>query len=151
MTFSEFVRGVMSLYGADTFRIEPYWSPQVTNCGLCQLNYSFIGNVRTFQDDIRYLLQRLKFKENLEVVHHDKTDTFDVLKQFTGIDLQIRRQLLKVYKIDYDAFKFPLPGYLGLWFFGFSKFLKNNTTIYKLWLKYLQLTYFTANINKYSI
>lgn len=97
----------------DGFTSNEYWAPQVTNCGLCQLNYTFIGNVRTFADDSQYLLQRLKV-DDFGVDHQDRTDTFDVLKQFTGIDLEIRRKLFAIFKQDYEAFNFPSPTYLGI-------------------------------------
>ena len=46
---------------------------------LARLNYTFIGSVRTFSEDITYLLQRLKL-DDISASHRDKTDTFDVLK-----------------------------------------------------------------------
>ena len=113
MSFAEFVRGLFELNEKE-FTENIYWSPQVKNCGLCQLNYTFIGNVATFDEDGEYLLQRFNIPKKENILHTVQTDTYDVLKQFTGIDINIRARLVDIFRQDYEAFKFPTPTYLGL-------------------------------------
>merc|ERR1712227_880616 len=55
MTFSEFVRGLLKIKGVQGFLENGFFAPQVNSCGVCRLNYTFIGSVRTFSEDITYL------------------------------------------------------------------------------------------------
>ena len=66
---------------------------------LARLNYTFIGSVRTFSEDITYLLQRLKL-DDISASHRDKTDTFDVLKLDFVNHFELAQ--IQIHKIIYD-------------------------------------------------
>ena len=106
------MNGFLLPYELNDSELDDYWRPQVDNCNVCMVNYTFVGKVNTFDNDITLLMGQLE--QHLSVQHHDLTDTFDVLKHFTGIDVEKRQKLFNLYKSDYITFNYPYPAYLGI-------------------------------------
>ena len=59
MTFAEFVKGFLLAYELNEEPMDDYWRPQSDNCNICLMNYTFVGKVATFRDDIRNITQLL--------------------------------------------------------------------------------------------
>ena len=112
MSFPELVNGFLLPYELNDSELDDYWRPQTDNCNVCVVNYTFIGKVATFDDDMAVLMDELG--QNNTVKHRDRTDTFDVLKHFTGIDIDKRSKLYKLYQNDFAAFRYQYPTYLGI-------------------------------------
>ena len=56
--------------------------------------------------------EKLKLGSEFQIDHSDKTDTFDVLKHFTGIDLEQERETVdwvQARKVDVDSSPY-IPG-----------------------------------------
>ena len=113
MSFAELVNGFLLPYELNDSELDDYWRPQTDNCNVCIIKYTFVGKVATFKTDMEVLLERMGV-ENITVEHKDQTDTFDVLKHFTGIDMEKRKRLFALYKNDYFAFNYSYPAYLGI-------------------------------------
>ena len=55
MSFEEFISWIASgKSGADE-----HWTPISTLCGLCNMNFNFIGQLETFDKDLEQLVARL--------------------------------------------------------------------------------------------
>ena len=133
MSFAELVNGFLLPYELNDSEIDDYWRPQAENCNICAVNYTFIGKVTSFSNDMALLVDTLNQKSSIgkfiqdkrfcnfslnltETLkeHADRTDSFDVLEHFTGLDIEKRQKLYNLYKSDYLAFNYPYPAHLGI-------------------------------------
>ena len=63
------MNGFLLPYELNDSELDDYWRPQVDNCNVCMVNYTFVGKVNTFDNDIALLMGQLG--QHLSVQHHD--------------------------------------------------------------------------------
>ena len=92
-------------------------------CNVCRVDFDFIGHLNHFNDDVLHFIDKLKVSrdilpESYETVnahsaaHNSYLEVKSTEEYFCNIPKAQKRQLLKVYKNDYDALSLPVPDWL---------------------------------------
>ena len=65
MSFAELVNGFLLPYELNDSEIDDYWRPQAENCNICAVNYTFVGKVTSFSDDMALLVDKLNQENSI--------------------------------------------------------------------------------------
>ena len=120
LTFGDFVEWI--IIGSNAHADE-HWKPMYDLCNVCRVDFDFIGHLNHFNDDVVHFIDKLKVSrdilpESYEAVnvhsaaHNSYLEVKPTEEYFSAIPKAHKRQLLRIYKNDYDALSFPLPGWL---------------------------------------
>ena len=82
ISFPEFVQ-----YFIDTKKelLNPHFKPMVDTCHPCRVKYHFYGNFKTYSQDVRLIIERLKTKPEYypnRSLHHSGQDTHSLLPRY---------------------------------------------------------------------
>lgn len=104
--------------------MDGHWDQVVTRCGLCHINYDWVGKIENLNEDGLVLLKRLKGKSELglqfpsrqfDELDHNRTNLNDeqIVQLFREtLNSQADfRALVDYYKPDFQAFKYCIPHY----------------------------------------
>jgi len=120
LTFGDFVEWIITGSNAHA---DEHWKPMYDLCNVCRVDFDFIGHLSHFNDDVVHFIDKLKVSrdilpESYEAVnahsaaHNSYLEVKPTEEYFSVIPKAHKRQLLKIYKNDYDALSFPVPGWL---------------------------------------
>jgi len=113
-TFKEFVRYIVD----ENFKQntpEMHWAPVYSFCNPCQVNFNSIAKFETLSEDTEFILKKIKATDiDIEKKNsakdgkssHEVTRTY--LKELTK---NLYKQLVDVYRIDFDLFGYQIPEY----------------------------------------
>ncbi|KAF2367590.1 Sulfotransferase [Trinorchestia longiramus] len=115
-SFIEFVvRTVPASTAADikTFSLfDRHWRPYYLNCAVCDIDYDYIVKMETWDEDIKYILDKFGFK-NDEYSHKNRRDSDTVaLEYIKALPKSLILQLYKLYSIDFEMFGYTIDAYL---------------------------------------
>ncbi|XP_063056632.1 carbohydrate sulfotransferase 12-like [Engraulis encrasicolus] len=109
--FSHFIQYLLD---PNTERRHPYdihWRQVHRMCHPCQINYDFVGNLETLDEDTEHLLRILRVDNvvNFPVSGRNQTKNSWEQEYFNKIPYEWRRQLYKLYEVDFRLFGYDKP------------------------------------------
>ena len=54
ISFVNFISYVLQQFEVHKY-VNEHWKPFYSQCGYCDIDYSFIGRMETFEEDVRYI------------------------------------------------------------------------------------------------
>ena len=118
MKFEEFVRFVLDEGLRKKRRLDIHWRPQYRLCQPCHINYDFVGHYETIRRDSEHVIRQIARHSNINTgirlpasdVGVRNKNSREFLRQFYGnVSLPNIRQLLRLYRKDYETFGFEIP------------------------------------------
>ncbi|XP_030017855.1 carbohydrate sulfotransferase 12-like [Sphaeramia orbicularis] len=93
---------------------EPHWRQMHRLCHPCLIDYDFIGHQESLQEDANLLLKILRLEDdiNFPPSPENVTTSDSVLDWFSGVPLDDRRKLYKLYEDDFRLFGYRKPNKL---------------------------------------
>lgn len=93
---------------------EPHWRQMHRLCHPCLIDYDFIGHQENLQEDANLLLKILKLKDDINFPPSpvNVTTSDSVTDWFSGVPLDDRRKLYKLYEDDFRLFGYTKPNKL---------------------------------------
>ena len=100
--------------------INEHWKPFSSKCAYCDIQYDVIGQLDTFQEDMKYVIS----KNHLENILPIEADNYSkpssmlrtkslTLEYFSQLDESQKDQIYRMYKLDFELFNFDASMYLG--------------------------------------
>ncbi|KAM6957911.1 carbohydrate sulfotransferase 12-like [Aplochiton taeniatus] len=110
-SFPDFVRYLLD---PETEREQPYnehWRQVYRLCHPCQIQYDFVGQLETVEEDAEQLLRQLKVDNVVEfpTSHRNLTASSWEADWFSTVPLEARRELYRVYEHDFRLFGYGKP------------------------------------------
>ncbi|KAJ8022273.1 Carbohydrate sulfotransferase 11 [Holothuria leucospilota] len=94
-------------------RRNTHWNNYWSHNRACELRFDFIGKLETIQDDVRFMLYKLKVenRDNIEflkpyVTYHGKQEK--LRKYYKNVSLPLLRQLYSIYHMDFKMFGYDM-------------------------------------------
>ena len=86
--------------------LDKHWKPFISRCAYCDITYTLIARVETFQQDQQYIDQLAGIHlEYLETHHSSAGSTGNLARQyFSQLDRQTVVQLYALYQVDLEMF-----------------------------------------------
>ena len=97
------------------FEINPHWRPYSSSCSMCHIKYDVIGHLETFNDDMRYIIQKSKIeiKDAYIAIHSTKQSTKMLTKKyFSRLDSKIVSELYQMFQMDFEMFDYDINSYI---------------------------------------
>ena len=110
-SFEHFVEHILS----DSSQVDVHWQSYSTLCGVCRLNYNFIGKYETLQKDLQTLKVKLGLNTNdLNINNHFSTgrtkETYKLL--YSKLPYHLLCNLKNFYHQDLNLFDYRFEDYL---------------------------------------
>ncbi len=99
--FVDFVIGEFKGQG-----INNHWKPQYFYCDFCHINYDYIGKVETFNDDLKFVMDKTGIFKGIEIQSNGLNTSKNAsnVDYFSQLDKERRNILRDLYKVDFDLF-----------------------------------------------
>ena len=97
------------------FEINPHWRPYSSSCSMCHIKYDVIGQLETFNEDMRYIIQKSKIeiKDAYIATHSTKQSTKMLTKKyFSRLDSKIASELYQMFQMDFEMFGYDVNSYI---------------------------------------
>ncbi|KAF7657397.1 hypothetical protein LDENG_00027590, partial [Lucifuga dentata] len=93
---------------------EPHWRQMYRLCHPCLIQYDFVGQQETLQDDAEQLLQILQLENDIKFPpsYENMTSPDSVLDWYRTVPLEARGKLYKLYEADFRLFGYRKPNAL---------------------------------------
>ncbi len=128
ITFREFVEYVVKKGSEWSSPVmDRHWDNYVNQCGMCDIDYDFIGHFETMEQDLAAFIKAARLSPQLAepfaTFKHAPSDTSSsLLKYYSQIPLEWIDVLGRIYKTSFDMFGYNFPGPL-------KSLYENNTVI----------------------
>lgn len=109
-TFSSFVD-----YFIANLKFDPKATPTLSKCEMCALSYDVIAKMDTFNEDRNYILAQTNLDRVLHVKQVPRTQDSAhrlALELFSTLSREQILQLVKIYKVDFEAFSYTFEDFL---------------------------------------
>ena len=101
------------------FDINLHWRPYASACSYCHIHFDVIGQMETFSEDARYIIQKSNLGkkisiDDIDVVKHStKQNTTTMTKTyFSRLTKNQIQDLYQMYRMDFEMFDFDIKSYL---------------------------------------
>ncbi|KAJ8020498.1 Carbohydrate sulfotransferase 11 [Holothuria leucospilota] len=104
--------------GSDVYR-KDHWDIQTKICSPCDVNYDFIGNLETIDDDSIYLLRQWGVQEKVKYLPNEtsrptnSTDTTVFNRNYGLLTDEQRERLFNMFRDDFEAFGYDNPPFIS--------------------------------------
>ena len=116
ITFREFIEYIVKK-GSDrqTPVMDRHWGNYMNHCGMCHINYHFIGHYETMEQDLAYFIKaaRLSVQDARRFAaykHTPSSTSSSLLKYYSQIPLEWIDILGRIYKPSFELFGYNFPG-----------------------------------------
>ena len=100
--------------------IDYIYRPFYHQCNFCGVKYDAIGFMETFEDDFRYIAQKLNITTLLSNAKERKnsspgseqSQSKRIEEHFSLLDKEVIQRLYQLYRIDFEMFGFDANRYL---------------------------------------
>ena len=116
ITFREFLEYLVKKGSDRTTRImDQHWDNYVNQCGMCDIEYDFIGHYETIEQDLAYFIKaaRLPVQDARRFAaykHTPSNTSSSLLKYYSQIPLEWIDILGGIYKTSFEMFGYNFPG-----------------------------------------
>lgn len=116
-SFANFVDLVLKEY--ENFSINEHWRPFSFKCAYCEIQYDVIGQLDTFQDDVKYLVLKNRLEKVIPITEENFSTPLSMmhtknltLTYFSKMSKSQKEKVYEMYKIDFEMFTFDSSYYL---------------------------------------
>ena len=109
-----FPQFVQYLLDPDTEKEAPFnehWQQVYRLCHPCQIQYDFVGHLETLEEDAEQLLRQLRVDNVVQfpAARGNRSAGHSLADWFSGVPLEARRRLYKLYQPDFTLFGYQPP------------------------------------------
>lgn len=108
LAFEEFIH---YLVNANKNRENSHWNLISSSARVCELRYHFIGKLESLDNDLQYLLHKLRANTSLTILraYQGYSGEVEILRHYYGnISRPLLRRLYQAYKMDFDMFGYDM-------------------------------------------
>jgi len=118
ISFKRFIKFVLQELKAGKISYGTYhWMPYTNFCGLCKLDFDFVGKIETLWNDLDALKNHLpkSFEIEIDRIFASKKNASmgksnsTSLKYFSKISKNLILRLYRAFKMDFDIGDYPYP------------------------------------------
>ena len=116
ITFREFIQYLVTKgSNKSTPVIDWHWDNYVNICGMCAINYDFIGHYETFDQDLADFIEAAgvspKVAERFDARANNKSDTASLLvSYYSQIPIEWIDILGRLFRANFEMFSYDFPG-----------------------------------------
>uniref|UniRef100_A0A3Q3X931 Carbohydrate sulfotransferase n=1 Tax=Mola mola TaxID=94237 RepID=A0A3Q3X931_MOLML len=110
-SFHNFIQYLLDPETRKNSPFDYHWRQMYHLCHPCRIQYDFIGHQENLQEEAEQLLRILRLEDDIKFPpSYENITTVDfVLDWFQTLTLEERRNLYKLYKLDFKLFGYPEP------------------------------------------
>ena len=122
-SFPEFIehRVLKELESKQQLKVNIHWMPFIDRCYHCDIPYSVIGRIETFQEDVTYIIMKNNLQTILDLesapffhsLNASKNDTKkETIDYFFQLNITQIQRLYQAYTMDFELFGYNIDVYL---------------------------------------
>jgi len=109
-TFPEFVKMIIA---NGVQKCDSHWQPYWKNCNLCKMKYDAILKLETLNEEVPFVLKKMKLDGILQIKHEHKTlgnvsTTDDLAVKYATVPQEDQKALASLYSEDFRLFGYDL-------------------------------------------
>ena len=124
MSFADFIDVIIQDFQNGTAKPNGHWNTFSNMCMHCTIPYAVIGQVETFNEDLKYIILKLglqnilkieeieKWKSNKSDYNKDKKK--EISKYFSQLTKAKFEELWKIYRLDFEMFGYNVTNYYDI-------------------------------------
>ena len=121
-SFPRFVETLIENFNKTNTIQNNHWKPFIQRCNHCLTNYTIVGRMETFQQDVQYIILKNKLEKFLPLntslqfvpLNSSKKDTKkETIEKFSQLNDEQIRKLYAIYKLDFELFDYDIDVYLN--------------------------------------